>query len=414
MSLIYQFEEKTSIALEEKKERENRFFRIEDKGELLSIKTPAVNLIRKEDKLYVEKTGYLVEKDKLNYFFEILSQLRAQKFLDRKNLEKHINESAFFSPTAPRMLFTFKEDVVEFTLGEKLQTAKSFYVKINEGNKEKWAIAHDISPNVGLYTKEEVDNGAFHYTRVKSLFYLDEKFFHDTRVFKNDIVVQNALIDKTYSLDLIKQTTLPSPVDLEIKKDSIRDYIKGLLKLRAQELVYPYYPDKLTKPMSSISLNDGTVLLTLYHFYEGQEGHYLTINSDPALFILAPSAVPFFFTSIQDFWVKKVAKQKIEKFKLVFNDKKELDLEIRQGKIESGEGEKIKRNEVLKLIQALNSEADFLTEKQVKGKGFDIQLSNQKIKAIIKPDEVIFSEGNYNYHVRTDYQISSNLSDYLE
>lgn len=415
MSIIYHFEERNTIALQEKKERENSFFNIEDRGELLSLKTPGISLKKENDQFYVEKTGYVVEEEKLNYFFEILSLLRAKRFLGPKLIDAQIAEKEFFPDKSQKMIFTFADDIVEFTLGEKLQTAKSFYVKIKTKKDERWAVAYDSSPNVGLYTKEDVNNGPFQFTRVKSLFYLDESYFHDSRVFKKPLTVTNALIDKSYSLDLVNLTTLPSPKNLQVKKESIKDYIKGLQMLRGNKVIYPFDPDKLNKIMSTISLNNGELNLSLYHFYQGKEGHYLTINNDKGLFKLNPSAVPFFFTNIQDFWNKKVSSKKIDELKIKFRENKVLDIQIKKGVIQGRNNIKVKKEQVLRIINALKKEADYLTEKKITTqKAFDIELAQLKLKAFLNQDEIIFSEGVYNYHIRTDRPFSKRYKDYLE
>ena len=415
MSMIYHFEERNTIAIKEKKERESSFFKVEDKGDLLSIQTPVINLVKKDGKLVVAKTGYVVEEEKLNYFFEILSLLRAQRFLDPHLLSQKISEKDFFPDEKQKIIFTFDKDIVEFTLGDKLQTSRSFYVKIKTKKEQRWAIAYDSSPNVGLYTKEDVNNSDFQYTRVKSLFYLDETYFHDTRLFKKTLKVTDALIDKLYSLDLIKYKTIPSPKNLDVKKDSIEAFIKGLQKLRANEIIYPFDPTKLSKKMSSISLNNGNISLSLYRLYQGKQGHYVMMNTDDALFKINPSAVPFFFTNIQDFWIKKISLKKIEDLKINFGKNKVLNIHVKNGKIKGQNNVKIKKEQVLKLINILNTEADYLTEKEIKGKkAFEIEFDQTKLKAFLNKDEIIFTEGVYNYHLRTDFPIPQRYKEYLE
>lgn len=410
-SLIFQFEEKRERIDQSKKE----FLKTDKYGDLLKLQTPSITIIKKEGQSFVEKSGYQVEEQKLQYFFEILSNLRAERFIRPQSVE----EKHFFPDSTQKLTFVFENKTLEFTLGNKLQTSRSFYVKLVELPKgeEKWIVAKDHSPDTGIYSKEEINNSPFQYKRFHSLFYLDESFFHDTRIFKDsNMELSSALMDKTYSLDFINHTTTPAPNGLKIKSKVIDEFKKGILQLRAQRIIYPFDHSKLERKMTTFSLNEGTIKLTLYNSYEGKDGHYLVSSTDKALFEMRPASISYFFTPVQEFWVKKVVEKKLDEFKIEFPTDTSLHIGIKEGQIVEKNKRKLNKEQILKIINLLETEADYISTKRIKKKAiFTLELPQMKLKTYEKNGEVIFynQKSGMNFHLRRDFKLAKEYKEFL-
>ena len=416
--LIYVLDELPQRKREEKKQ----LFNPSTMGELISIQTPAA-YIKKEDGLFKTKDGHPVDPARMDHFFSILSSIRIKRILPSK--EQSIDYRHFFPNPENRFIFTFDKERLVFLLGEKIKTNESFYMELKKNSDTTWLIAHDSSSMEGLYLKES--NSSRKYDRLKSLLTLDNDFFRDRHILKDQDLSKllNVLIsnkrNRSFRLDFSPHGTHPSPYpSISLDSSSFVRFKMSLKNLQSRRIYSSYRKSLLKNRLSRIDLNTGDKkhILELFGHYGSLKGYFLMSGMN--LYELDQKNTSIFFLNRQDFWNRRPLPisfgGKDEIFTMVFKDTQfKLKLPLRDD-IQSLDGKEPSKKEFDNLFSLLIRKADYLSimkDNHKYKKAFLLDFDDFSIHVILKNRELIVKRQDILYHYGVDEEIPFNKEDYF-
>lgn len=374
-SLVYKFEEKDKTDKYYKDRVEKQLYNPSAYGDLISLKGPDFNLVKKGKNFYSNKTGALIEEAKMEYLFSILSGIELERRLDPLELKKTVSRNKFFPDLNQFLEFKFTKGEIRFLLGDKINTSRDFYFEIKsrlENNPPKidWVVASDTSAETGIYEKDGYETSDQKYIRLKSLILLKDDFFYDTRLFTK-IIPEVKIIkiggnrNPEFTLDFEDFSTGPKNFsNLGHNKNKFKIFLKKINQIRAESIIYPIDSAKLGKKVSFIEIKFQNyahhMVFELFNSYAGKNGYFIKSSDRAELLQITKEFSKPFFAHHQDFWkknLKEVFEQVQEKQISVFSPSKtevKFDIENFLDFKNSKSGNK----QIDILVQVVNSNAE--------------------------------------------------------
>ncbi|TNE96331.1 MAG: hypothetical protein EP326_13585 [Deltaproteobacteria bacterium] len=429
----YIFEELGGRKQTAEEEKRTNLFDMKKYGEVKSFKSPEAEIkILAGGASHAVKHNWPVDPVKLQKFFEVLTGIRAKRILSDEEV-KNIDRKTMFPTEVAVMTFTFENGEVGFRLGKKLDTDQSFYLEVIQGNKKDIVIAHDTGKVTTIYNQEEAWRDDTKYKRFLTLFYLKDSWFYDLSIFQveDKIKIQKIVEleldnfrNKKFKLLFHGGATRPAPIaDIGVNSQAFDVFMNKLLKIKAEEILFDTKEANLDdlKSTLNMTLEDGQrKALALYGKYQGKEGYFLRYKDN--IFKLTKDTSALFFENVQKFWNRKPADKNI-----ILNDSgissitfprgKKVDFKLINNKGFQAKtitpGVELDNREMLKLIDFLSKDADYVSEDngaQEEGISqliLNLDLAGEKISLIRKKTELIVSKAQkkLKYHYKNTYNL---------
>jgi hypothetical protein len=317
-----------------------------------------------------------------------------------------------------KMTFKFEKGEATFTLGKKLDYDQSFYMEVTKENKSEIVIVNDESPDPGMYESDEAyKRSDAKYKRLEVLFLLTNKYFYDTRVFKDfnysqdkinfKKIIISTFRNKKFEINFENQTTIPAPPgNIRYFEDNWVSFHRFLSKLEGKSLYYPANPKLLDEVLSQFEITDRdnrSYNLQVYKKYSEENGYFLKSSLDNIIYQLRPEDAQYFFTNVQDFWQKKILpKEKEFKFKITFYNGRSEEVIVQdnelfkvmplKGNLKFTEAD-IRALEFKRLIEFLKQEANRVDElnisptEMLKKNILRVQFENRNLSVILDENE---------------------------
>lgn len=440
----YIFEERANITSKFETDRAAQLLDTQKMGDLISIKANTINLVKRGDFFYDPTNNIVVSDFRLDEYFSILSGLRTVKTIPQEEISK-AGLNQFIPENAPTIEFGFEKGMMKFTLGAKVQFDQSFYMQVSKDNREELYLVKDISPDPGAYQSEdEYRTSDVKYKRVLYLFYLTNKYFYDTKIFRGfdykedkinfDEVGISTFRNKKFLLDFKKTQTLPHPPkSVGYFEDNWISFHQFLTNLEGKEIIYPFEKNQLDEVVSHFEIKDRTQKsseLFLYKTYKGKAGYYLRTSFSDYLYEIDGENAQHFFINVQDFWNKNFWPQdKIYSLKLDFHNGKSLSVIVEDGALfkisdSLSPTQKYKPLVFKKMIDYLKTGADFVEEMSIKQSDmlknrvmsvvfnkrvFDVILEDTGVVILDQTNQVL-----YHFYSGMTLPFSIKLEDYKE
>lgn len=445
LTATYFFEERNNKNKEAALDKKLSLVDVENLGDITSIEGIKLNFEKRGAVFYAKDNNLPLSEARLGEFFEILSGLKIKNFLNAQEVER-VGKSSYIPDPQMRMTFRFEKGEITFILGKKLDYDQSFYMEVIRDGQSQMVIVNDESPDPGVYQNdEEYKKSDAKYRRLEMLFLLTNKYFHDTRVFKDmgytqdKINFQNITIstfrNKKYALDFKTSATIPPiPKGLKYFEENWISFHQTLTKLEGKNLYFPAEQALLREPLSRFEVtdrDDRKYTLDVYKKYGEENGYFLKSSLDNVVYQLKPEDARYFFVNVQDFWKKNIAPVGKEyPLKITFFNGKVLQVNVSDKELfkissadKSVNNAKLRPVEFKKLIDFLKMESDHisdLTEKPtdlIRKNIMKLSFENKNLSVILDENDAIIVDPDLkiklHYYVGATIPFSIKYEDYL-
>lgn len=326
LTATYIFEERGSRIKEAKETKANSLLDTEKLGDITAIFGVKLNFERRGASFYDKNNNLKLSEARLDEFFQILSGLQVKSFLNQAEVSK-VGVNFYIPDPTMKMTFKFEKGSMSFTLGKKLDYDQSFYMQVERDNTSQIVLVNDISPDPGVYeSDEQYKKSDAKYRRLQVVFLLTNKYFYDTRVFKDYDYSQEKINfetisiatfrNKKYSLSFKDSTTNPAPPKgISYFEENWISFHQFLSKLEGKSLYYPADFKLLDEPLSLFDVvdrNNRKFSLEVYKKYGEDNGYFLKTSFNNIVYQLKPEDAQYFFVNVQDFWQKKIVPKEKE------------------------------------------------------------------------------------------------------
>lgn len=316
----YIFEERSNRVKEQAEAKKNALLDAQALGDISGIEGIKLNFERRGGFYFDKETNLRLREERLNEFFQILGGLKVKTFLNQEEVAK-VGEAFYIPDPTMRMTFHFEKGQMTFVLGKKLDYDQTFYMQVIRDNKSQIVIASDDSPDPGVYeSDEQYQKSDAKYKRLQVVFLLTNKYFYDTRVFRDfhypddKINFENIKIstfrNKTYEISFKDSTTKPAPPKgINYFDENWISFHKFLSKLEGKSVYYPANTALLDEILSHFEVVDREnrkYTLDLYKKYGEENGYFLKTSLDNIVYQVKPEDAQYFFVNVQDFWQKSL------------------------------------------------------------------------------------------------------------
>lgn len=343
LAATYFFEEKKSRDQEAREAKKGALLDVSEMGEISGIKGIKLNFEKRGDQYYDKENNLKLATARLDEFFQILGGLKVKTYLNQEEVNK-VGVNFYIPDPSMEMTFYFEKGSISFVLGKKLDYDQSFYMQVTKDNKSQIVIVKDESPDPGIYqSDEEYQKSDAKYKRLQIVFLLTNKYFHDTRVFRDFTYAEDRINfqtikistfrNKNYSISFKDQTTNPSPPKgIGYFEENWISFHRFLSKLEGKSLYYPADTKLLDEILSHFEIVDRDnrqYSLMVYKKYGEENGYFLKSSLDNIVYQLKAEDAQYFFVNVQDFWKKSISpKEKSYNLKLTFYNGKTEEVKI--------------------------------------------------------------------------------------
>ena len=317
----YIFEERGNKIKEEKDAKRNALLDTATLGDIASIHGIKLNFERRGGFYYDKENNLRLREERLDEFFQILGGIKVKTFLNQEEVAK-VGESFYIPDPSMRMTFKFDKGEMTFVLGKKLDYDQTFYMQVIRDNKSQIVIANDESPDPGVYeSDDQYKKSDVKYKRLQVVFLLTNRYFYDTRVFRDfhypddkinfETIKISTFRNKSYSISFKDSTTMPAPPKgISYFDENWVSFHRFLSKLEGKGVYYPAQTGLLDEILSQFEVVDREnrkYTLDVYKKYGEENGYFLKTSLDNIVYQLKPEDAQYFFVNVQDFWLKKLA-----------------------------------------------------------------------------------------------------------
>jgi hypothetical protein len=413
----YFFEERTSRMNEAAQIKKSALLDVEAFGEITGIEGVKLNFEKRGEFYYDKNNNLKLAQARLNEFFQILSGLKVKTFLNQADVNK-VGVNFYISDPTMKMTFHFEKGELSFVLGKKLEYDQTFYMQVTKGGVSQVVIVSDDSPDPSVYENDEAyKKSDMKFKRLEMLFLLTNKYFYDTRVFRefnyqaDKINFKDVSIatfrNKKYSLSFETTTTNPAPPKgVPYLEDNWVSFHNFLTKLEGKDLYYPADPKLLNEILSQVLVTDREgrkYSLNVYKKFGNENGYFLKTSLDNIIYQLKPEDAQYFFVNVQDFWEKKIVpKEKEYNFKITFFDGQTEEVKIQDKELfkvlpttNKFTENTIRALEFKRLIEFFKMEGNHITEvnespsELLKKNILRVQFDKRNLSVILEENEAI-------------------------
>ncbi|MBY0414555.1 MAG: hypothetical protein K2Q18_10330 [Bdellovibrionales bacterium] len=418
----YVFEERGNQVKKAAEIERNTLFNADSLGEIKAIVGVKLNFEKRGDDYYDKITNLKLSQARLNEFFQILSGLKIKSQLNQEEVNK-VGLNFYIPDPSMRLTFHFEKGEMTFVLGKKLEYDQSFYLQVIRGNSSQVVIAHDDSPDPGVYQNdEEYKKSDAKFKRLQIIFLLTNKYFHDTRVFKDmnyvddKINFKSASIatfrNKKYSISFETSTTNPpAPKGINYFEDNWLSFHRFLTKLEGKSAYYPADPKLLGEPLSQLEITDREnrkYTLEVYKKYGEENGYFLKTSLNTIIYELKQPDAEYFFVNVQDFWEKRLPpKEKEFNMKVTFYDGKTEIVQIQDKELfkvfpttTNLTEANIRALEFKRLLEFFKGEGSHITDLDLKPSDLlkknvlRVQFDKRNLSVILEENEAIIVDSD--------------------
>ena len=303
-------------------------------GELSGFELPRVGIEKQGAPFFITKSRHLVDSRKIDWFMNILSNIKIKRIISSKEWDES-QRTSFFPNKTEKMIFKFKKGKVTFLLGKKLDFDQSFYMEVNDGKKTSRVIAFDDGQLESVYNKEDGHRNDHRYRRFRSLFYLNEGFFRDYRIFRHwnkkkkwsllEVTIDGKT-NRKFTLNFPKGETVPrSPFFLKADLKKFSEMERALVSLEGIGVMDKEASFYEEEPFSKMTLNstEGEVRLSLFYKKGDKANIFLKSSLDNLIYKIDKKQADPFLKNLQTFWDLRPLKNDPESLKIAFNPNKE-------------------------------------------------------------------------------------------
>jgi hypothetical protein len=413
----YIFEERSNRTSEVEHAKKTQLLDTTKLGDIQAIEGIKLNFEKRGDLFFAKDSNLQLSQTRLDEFFQILAGLKVKTFLNQAEVAK-VGKSFYIPDPTMKMSFRFEKGELTFTLGKKLDFDQSFYMEVTKDGVSQVVIVNDESPDPSIYqSDEEYRKSDAKYKRLEVVFLLTNKYFYDTRVFREFNYTDERINfkhisiatfrNKKYAVDFEKSVTIPAPPKgINYYEDNWVSFLEFLTKLEGKNLYYPAEPKLLTEILSEFEVVDREgrkYTLDVYKKYGEESGYFLKTTLDNIVYQLKPEDAQYFFVNVQDFWQKRIMpKEKEFNFKVSFLDNKTETVKISDKDLfkvmptdsKFTEGA-IRALEFKRLIEFFKTEGNHVTEltespsEILKKNIMRVQFDNRNLSVILEENEAI-------------------------
>lgn len=440
IAITYFFEERANINNEKQKIIETSLLNADSLGDLKQVVGIKLN-IEKRGPLYYDKNNNLrMNPNRLDEFFKILSGLKVISTLNQAEVSK-VGLNFYIPDPTMKLAFKFEKGEMVFTLGKKLDYDQSFYMKVDKGQDSQVVLVRDDSPDPGTYENEDAyKKSDAKYKRLQVVFYLTNKYFQDTSVFRDfaykvdginfEKINISTFRNKRFSLSFAESTTNPAvPESLGYFDENWVSFHQALSKLEGKSLYFPADNKLLDEVLSQFEVVDREkrkYSLELYKKYGAENGYFLKTSFNNIIYQISPEDAQYFFVNVQDFWQKKWSPiTKVFDLSLSFFNGKSLKVKIEDQELFKVLPEtNLRPLEFKRIIEFFKSEGNHvseMTEKPteiLKKNMLRVQFENKSLNVILEDNEVIIvdiaKKIKIHHYVGAKLPFSVNYADYIK
>lgn len=444
VTATYFLEERSSRKSEAALNKKLSVVDVETLGDIQSIDGIKLSFEKRGAHFYGKDNNLRLSEARLAEFFEILSGLKIKTFLDQQEVNK-VGKQFYIPDPSMKMTFRFEKGEITFILGKKLDYDQSFYMEIIRDQKSQIVIVNDESPDPGVYQNdEEYKKSDAKYKRLEMVFLLTNKYFHDTRVFKDMDYAQDKINfqaisistfrNKKFTLNFKTSSTIPSvPRGLNYFEENWISFHTFLTKLEGKSLYFPAEPVLLKEPLSRFEVVDRSerkYTMDVYKKYGEENGYFLKTSLDNIVYQLKPEDARYFFVNVQDFWEKRIAPSSREyRLKLTFFNGKTQEVLVSDQQIfkvktiDGKNNEKLRPVEFKKLIEFLKMEGDHVSELSEKpteilrNNIMQVRFENKTLNVILEDNDAILVDPDLkikiHHYVGASLPFSIKYEDYV-
>lgn len=413
----YIFEERSNKIKEAAEAKKNALLNSEGLGEITSIQGIKLNFERRGGFYYDKENNMRLREERLNEFFTILGGLKVKTFLNQEEVAK-VGESFYIPDPSMKMTFNFDKGQMTFILGKKLDYDQTFYMQVVRDNKSQIVIVSDESPDPGVYeSDDQYKRSDAKFKRLQVVFFLTNKYFYDTRVFKDfsypedkinfETIRISTFRNKAYSISFKDSTTKPAPPKgIEYFDENWVSFHQFLSKLEGKSIYYPANPALLDEILSQFEVVDREnrkYTLTVYKKYGEENGYFLKTSLDNIVYQLKPEDAQYFFVNVQDFWRKVIApKEKSYNLSVTFYDGKTETVKVEDKELfkvlptnNKYSEASIRALEFKRLIEFFKMEGNHVNDLDIsptdllKKNILRVQFDNRHLSVILEENEAI-------------------------
>ena len=417
LAATYFFEEKSNRTKEAIQAKKTALLDVEALGNITAIKGVKLNFEKRGQFFHDKDNGLVLSESRLEEFFQILGGLKVKTFLNQEEVKK-VGESFYIPDPTMKMTFHFEKGEVSFILGKKLEYDQSFYMEVVRDNISQMVIVSDESPDPGVYQNDdEYRKSDAKYKRLEVVFLLTNRYFYDTRVFKNfnytaeKINFKEISIatfrNKKYSLSFEKSATIPPPPKgIKYFEENWVSFHEFLVKLQGKSLYYPADTKLLDEILSQFEVQDREghkYTMDVYKKYGEENGYFLKTSLDNIVYQLKSEDAQYFFVNVQDFWQKSIVpKEKEFNLKIEFFNKKSEEVKILDKELFKVHPTSVKFTENMiralefkRLIEFFKMEGNHVSEftgspsEILKKNILRVQFDNRNLSVILDENEAI-------------------------
>ncbi len=445
IAITYLFEERANILSEKEKLVATTLLNADSLGDLKSVKGVKLDFIKKDEYFYDQTNNLRLSKPRLDEFFHLLSNLKVTSTLNQTEVNK-VGLKFYIPNPDVKLVFSFTNGEMVFTLGKKLDYDQSFYMEVKKDGQSEVMIVKDDSPDPGAYENEEqYQKSDAKYRRIQVVFLLTNKYFQDTSVFRefnyqsDKINFESMSIatfrNKRFSISFANSTTNPPVFNgLGYFDENWVSFLEAMTKLEGKTIFYPSEPKLLDEILSQIEVVDRDnrkYSLELYKKYDKQNGYFLKTSFNTIIYEIKAKDAEYFFVNVQDFWQKKLApKEKVFNLSLTFFNGKNLAVKIEDqelfkvltlnpAKLKEADLRPLEFKRLLELLKSEGNHVSEMTEKPteiLKKNILRVQFENKSLNVILEDNEVILvdieKKIKIHHYVGAKIPFSVNYADY--
>jgi hypothetical protein len=372
-TFTYYFQEVGDKKERKANELEGRVLDPEALGELKGFSLSSVEISKQGGQYLVTSNGQLADERKIESFMQLLSAIKIKRKLSKVETAK-LDRQDIFPENDELMTFVFANAKVIFRLGKKLSFDRSFYMEVQQGEKRDIVIAFDSSDLNGVYQRGDAHRAEHHYKRFQSLFYLDQKYFLDYRIFRNWMKEQWSLrsvdIDnsrnRAFRIDFINASTNPKiPTLLSLDKKKVRNLEKSIALLEGKSIGSQSSADygETSLGVMKVESSIGEALLSLHTAKNDLTKFYIHSSLDNFYYEVTKAEAELFKGHVQLFWKLKFLQKRPELLEFTFGEvNKKVRLIIEKGLFKASgldNQDKPKHFNIKKLSDLLQSSARY-------------------------------------------------------
>jgi hypothetical protein len=324
----YIFQEVGDINREKQEVERDQLFDVSLLGEIKEINTAKVKLVNNGTSYTIFNSQKNVDERKLQVFFDSIAGIRIQRIIEEEEI-KEKNISTYFTTqgsSLERLTFKFEKSQIDFFLGRKLEFDQSFYMKIIHDGKTKYIIAYDSKALETAVEKETFHRNDMKYRRFQSIFYLNDDFFEDYRIFSKWMTSEwsfQSLKSKSkrnaaFKLNFTNGETSPMrPYYLSGNVARIKEFEQRLALMEGSLSLIRLTGNKKHKLTLDLVSTKGEIILDIYL---DKNDYWLKTSLNEAFIKIKKEDALLLLGSVQQFWNLNVLKDDTKSVKVIFNN----------------------------------------------------------------------------------------------